>query len=377
MQYFELTFHLTPNDEAARDVLAALLADAGCETFVPTDAGQTAYIQQSTFDEAAIQAAIDSFKAFFPQVEVTFTCADAPDENWNATWEEEHHFEPITLPQLPSRENRDAPTLENRNASTPGGQQIRIIPRQAFGSGEHATTRMMLRLLAEADPRGKAVIDAGCGTGVLGIAAMKLGARSLFAHDIDEWSVRNTLDNFALNNLPAAPFPAAVLPASFPAAVLPAGSPLSPLSSPVPCSVGGGSSAAVLPASFPAGSPLSSPAAAAPPSSPVPCSVGGGSSAAQLSTFNFQLSTLIALGDATCLSAAPVADLLLANINRNILLADLPAFASHITSGGHLLLSGFLEADIPSLTEAATPLGLQLQSTLADGEWRALKFLKS
>ena len=286
---------------------------------------------------------------------------------------------------------------------------------------------MMLRLLAEADPRGKAVIDAGCGTGVLGIAAMKLGARSLFAYDIDEWSVRNTLDNFALNNLPAAPFPAAVLPASFPAApfpaavlpasfpaaVLPAGSPLSPLSSPVPCSVGGGSSAAVLPASFPAGSPLSSPAAAAPPSSPVPCSVGGGSSAAvlpaslpagsplsspaaaappsspgpcavgggssaaQLSTFNFQLSTLIALGDATCLSAAPVADLLLANINRNILLADLPAFASHITSGGHLLLSGFLEADIPSLTEAATPLGLQLQSTLADGEWRALKFLKS
>jgi len=235
----------------------------------------------------------------------------------------------------------------------------------------------MLRLLAEADPRGKAVIDAGCGTGVLGIAAMKLGARSLFAYDIDEWSVRNTLDNFALNNLPAAPFPAAVLPASFPAAVLPAGSPLSPLSSPVPCSVSGGSSAAVLPASLPAGSPLSSPAAAAPPSSPVPCSVGGGSSAAQLSTFNFQLSTLIALGDATCLFAAPVADLLLANINRNILLADLPAFASHITSGGHLLLSGFLEADIPSLTEAATPLGLQLQSTLADGEWRALKFLKS
>ncbi|MBQ8936123.1 MAG: 50S ribosomal protein L11 methyltransferase, partial [Bacteroidaceae bacterium] len=155
MKYFELQFTISPNDEAAGDVLAALLADAGCDTFVPTDEGLKAYVLQSAYDEAVIQEATDSLASLLPGHTATFTCSEAPDENWNATWEEEHHFEPITLPN---------------------GQQFQILPRQAFGSGEHATTRMMLSMLAEQPLAGKTVIDAGCGTGVLSIAALKLGA---------------------------------------------------------------------------------------------------------------------------------------------------------------------------------------------------------
>ena len=167
---------------------------------------------------------------------------------------------------------------------------MQIIPRQAFGSGEHATTRLILSLLGSAHLasvlQGATVIDAGCGTGILGIAALKLGAARVFAYDIDEWSVRNAKENYALNGLPA--------------------------------------------------------------------------------------TETIVLGDASVLAQAPQADILLANINRNILLADMPAFTAKLQQGGYLLLSGFYEADIEPLVARAATLGLTLQASLSDGDWRAL-----
>ena len=269
MRYFEISITITPYNEAAADVLAALLADAGCDTFMPADDGLSAYILQDSYDETGIREAIDSATATFKDLAITHTCTEAPDENWNATWEAEHHFEPIPLPD---------------------GQQVQIIPRQAFGSGEHATTRMILAFLGSAHLasvlQGATVIDAGCGTGILGIAAMKLGAARVFAYDIDEWSVRNAKENYALNDLPA--------------------------------------------------------------------------------------TEDIALGDASVLAQAPQADILLANINRNILLADMPAFTAKLQQGGYLLLSGFYEADIEPLVARAANLGLTLQNSLSDGDWRAL-----
>ena len=365
MKYLELTFQITPYDEAAADVLAALLADAGCDTFLPSDTGLTAYIQQDAYSEAAINTAIANTLAAFslpsapspsatpeppspsatpespspsatpespspattpdapspattPEasasgLSITFAATAAPDENWNATWEAEHHFEPITLPD---------------------GQTIQIIPRQAFGSGEHATTRLMLGLLSDLSPslreRGTGgesitVIDAGCGTGILGIAALKLGAARVFAYDIDEWSVRNAEENYALNGF-------------------------SPSFSPLFESEEGLQRIALW---------LS-----------VPDEGRHNSYADGVRGSGVSL----ALGDARCLDAAPQADILLANINRNILLADLPTFVAHLKPAGHLLLSGFYETDIPHLLEKAAQLGLHHIATLADGDWRALHF---
>lgn len=266
MKYTEIHFTISPYNEAAADVLAALLADTGCDTFEPTDTGLVAYVLQDKFNEAAIREAVSTTRDTFDS-NITFSYDDAPDENWNATWEAEHHFEPIALPD---------------------GQQIQIIPRQAFGSGEHATTRMILALLNEVPLSHSTVIDAGCGTGILGIAALKLGAAHVFAYDIDEWSVRNAEENYALNG---------ILDSS---------------------------------------------------------------------------SAEIVLGDASVLAQAPKADIVLANINRNILLADMPAFVEAMKEEAWLVLSGFYEADIQPLEQRAEALGLQRVATRADGDWRAL-----
>lgn len=281
MRYLELQFQLNPYNEAAADVLAASLADKGCDSFLTTDKGLTAYIAADNYEETAIREAADETAATFSsltadEMHIDFTCTEMPDENWNTTWETEHHFEPIPLPN---------------------GQLIQIIPRQAFGSGEHATTQMVLAFLCEWAQKGHdgpeafshaTIIDAGCGTGILGIAALKLGAAHVFAYDIDEWSVRNAQENCAINGVEAN----------------------------------------------------------------------------------------IVLGNASVLAQAPLADGLLANINRNILLADLPAFAEAVNTGGRIILSGFYQEDIQLLTEKAMTFGLQLEASRANGDWRALLFKK-
>lgn len=71
----------------------------------------------------------------------------------------------------------------------------------AFGTGDHATTATCLRLLADLDLSGKDFLDLGCGTGILGLAARKLGAAKVLAADFDPDAVRVTRENLKQNNL--------------------------------------------------------------------------------------------------------------------------------------------------------------------------------
>jgi len=75
-----------------------------------------------------------------------------------------------------------------------------ITPRMSFGTGHHPTTHLMVKYLMTLDFKGKEVLDAGCGTAILAIAAEKLGAEKVLAYDIDEWSVSNALDNIQVNH---------------------------------------------------------------------------------------------------------------------------------------------------------------------------------
>ncbi len=79
--------------------------------------------------------------------------------------------------------------------------EIIIDPKMAFGTGSHATTYLCLDALERLNPEGLSVMDAGCGSGILSIAAAKLGARRVYGFDNDAFSVGNALENTQLNSV--------------------------------------------------------------------------------------------------------------------------------------------------------------------------------
>jgi ribosomal protein L11 methyltransferase len=113
------------------------------------------------------------------------------DENWNKQWEET--ISPIII-------NDEIAISPEWHLSEIKQKYIIIInPKMSFGTGHHATTRMVCSMMKENITQDSNWIDAGTGTGVLAILAVKLGAKSVLAFDNDEWSVDNTIENIELN----------------------------------------------------------------------------------------------------------------------------------------------------------------------------------
>jgi ribosomal protein L11 methyltransferase len=117
------------------------------------------------------------------------------DTNWMEKWKE--HYHPILIGErlliLP-------PWLENPH---PERIPLRIDPNMAFGTGTHPTTQLCLILTEKHLKSGLDVIDIGCGSGILSIAARLLGARHALAVDIDPLSIQATKDNMTLNGVTA------------------------------------------------------------------------------------------------------------------------------------------------------------------------------
>lgn len=116
-----------------------------------------------------------------------------PDQDWMSAWKE--HYRPIPVGEkiliLPA-------WLESND---PDRVAIKIDPSMAFGTGTHPTTQLCLALLEKYIANGINVIDVGCGSGILSIGAVKLGANSVLAVDIDPASVRATNENAAANRV--------------------------------------------------------------------------------------------------------------------------------------------------------------------------------
>ena len=301
MKYYEVDFNVLPLSSDATDLLAALAGEAGFETFEETDHGLKGYVQQQLFDRSLLDSLLQMFP--MPGVTVSYTVGEAEDRDWNEQWEQQG-FVPILVeggrlkveggglkvegdvrPSILIHDGRHYPpsTLH----LPPSTITVEIDARQAFGTGTHETTRMVCATLLELDVQGQSVLDCGCGTGILGITAMKLGARECVAYDIDEWSVDNTRHNAVINQVELTPL----------------------------------------------------------------------------------------LGDSSVLNNVEGEfDIIMANINRNILLADMPAFRQKMASGARLILSGFYTADIPQLTARATELGLSLVSQKEEADWACLLF---
>ena len=98
MKYFEVKCTLRPFCEAAADVLSAMLAEIGFESFSQTEDCLLAYVQQSEWDEDRMRQVVQDFP--LPDVSISYACSEAPDEDWNQVWEEEG-FQPIIIEASP------------------------------------------------------------------------------------------------------------------------------------------------------------------------------------------------------------------------------------------------------------------------------------
>ena len=191
--YTRVKFTVTPNEEVATDVLAALLADVGFESFVPEEEGMSAYVPQALYDADAIAAVVAAFP--LEGFEITYADEFIEGEDWNAEWAK-NYFRPIVLGDecvIHSTFHRDVPAAR---------YDILIDPKMAFGTGYHQTTCHMLRAILASDMNGKSVLDMGCGTALLAILARKHGATDVVAIDIDEFAYENAKENVLLNGVP-------------------------------------------------------------------------------------------------------------------------------------------------------------------------------
>ena len=198
MKYYEVKFSIQPFSQDASDILAAMAGEAGFETFEETEGGLKGYVQQALFDQEALDQAIQ----FFPMdgIEIIYNVEEAEDKDWNEQWEQEG-FDPIVIAdgQMVIHDGRHLPIAQ---LSTPNSQlSIEIDAHLAFGTGTHETTQMVCAALLKESLKDKNLLDAGCGTGILGIAALKLGAKNVTAYDIDEWSADNTRHNAVINQV--------------------------------------------------------------------------------------------------------------------------------------------------------------------------------
>ena len=122
---------------------------------------------------------------------------DVADEDWSLSWKQHWQPDPVGDGLLILPAWLEVPPEHGERLV------IRMDPGSAFGTGSHPTTRLCLEALEQAPPVGALVADLGCGSGVLGLAALGLGATAVVAADTDSLAVRATGDNRELNGRPA------------------------------------------------------------------------------------------------------------------------------------------------------------------------------
>ena len=284
MKYLVAKFKVSPNKENACDLLIWSCGEAGFDSFEETDDGFNAYIQTSLFDEKKLNDKLGEVD--LQGTHFSFTVEAMEDKDWNETWEESG-FEPIEIEnKCIVYDNKSVPHNIDKFALT-----ISIDAKLAFGTGTHETTRMIVEWLLNNDVKRKNVADCGCGTGILSIAASRCGASNVFAYDIDEWSVRNTLHNAEINDV---------------------------------------------------------------------------------SNINVVEGDVRVMIDKEC-----TFDIVMANINRNILLADMPLFAKSLKDEGNLILSGFYHSDAERIIDRGTDLGMRCIEVKTNNDWCLVVLRKS
>lgn len=113
--------------------------------------------------------------------------------NWNKEWES--NFEPVIVPGICTIRA----DFHDINVYTP--YEIIITPKMSFGTGHHATTKLMIKMMSNINIEEKSVLDFGTGSGILAILASKLGSNRIVAIDNDQWSIDNATENAERNGV--------------------------------------------------------------------------------------------------------------------------------------------------------------------------------
>ena len=161
------------------------------------------------YSPTAVEERDDSLRIFFPTAEIRDRAAVALRASFSVTaldvddqdWARKQHLDPITVGRLTVVTSLQSPVSSQSSVASPDAITIVIPPSMGFGTGHHATTRLCLAALQSADPRGKVVLDVGTGSGLLAIAAAKLGATRALGTDDDADALQAATENLASNNV--------------------------------------------------------------------------------------------------------------------------------------------------------------------------------
>lgn len=259
-------------NEELQEIIIAELSEVGFHGFEQNKKSLVAYVLENQFCEADYLSVLNKY------------CLNHSKEyvepvNWNKQWES--NFDPVVVSGFCTIRA----DFHDINIETP--YEIIITPKMSFGTGHHATTKLMMVLMRGIDIEQKSVFDFGTGTGILAILASNLGAQNIFAIDNDEWSIENATENAIKNGV----------------------------------------------------------------------------------NIQFQLGSIEVIDDKKF-------DIVLANINRHILLEYMQYIFNALKKGGVLLMSGLLLEDEIIILEAVQTIGFIHMQTINENGWIAMKMLK-
>lgn len=275
-QYLQLNVRCNPEFS---EVLIAELALLEFDTFEENRSGFSAFAEEEKLDFDACKEVLERYAE---RTALSYAIQKVARENWNKEWES--HYPPVVI------DGKILVKTAFHEVSEEYPVVINITPKMSFGTGHHATTAQMLSFLLQYPPAGQAVVDAGCGTGILAVMAEKMGAASVLGFDNDPWCIENSIENYRLNQ----------------------------------------------------------------------CS---------------KISSVLASGIREIENIQP--GTVLANINKNIILRELPAYAASLSENGLLFLSGFYSEDVVDLDTLAKSLGLLLLDSSEQDNWACLIYRKS
>ena len=330
MKYFEVEFTILPFSTDAADLLAAIAGEAGFETFEETSTGLKGYIQQDLLDVSTLQTSLNDFP--FEGISISYDIRPAEDRDWNEQWEQEG-FEPIVVKCGMRNVEGGMRNVEGGMRNVEGGMWNEECPVIVIHDGRH---------LPEVMPTGAIPIeiDAKLAFGTGTHETTRMICSELISFHIPHSTFHDQEPSF---HIPHSTF--------HKIRVLDCGTGTGILSI---CALKLGAAEAI-------GYDIDE------------WSVDNARHNAVINQVDDRFTSL--QGDASILNKVEGSfNLVLANINRNILLADMESFRGKMAPGASLILSGFYTEDCEMLIEKAKTLGLKLTKQKEDQNWACLVF---